>query len=205
MHHISGGIADETHGRAIRRICEPLTPGRTALCYIAEAIAVAERENFPKVGLSVTRRVLRGLCQRYCDSKIYSAACFICSQIRTSVQGYKGIDLTKAPEVDNPKLRPCSELKWLGADDLRAIEQQSPGTLWNNAGYTLWRERYVERTGASKDDKQPNPLREARNQWCAEPVNWCAPAEVPSPNRQHISDWSVIITISRTTVCWLCR
>ena len=93
MHHIAGGVADATHARAICAICDPMTPGRTALCYISEAITLAERDNFPKVGLAVTRRVLRGLCKRYCDSKIYAAACFVCAQIRTSIQGYEGIDL----------------------------------------------------------------------------------------------------------------
>ena len=115
--------------RAICAICEPMTLGRTALCYIPEAIALAERDNFPKVGLAVTRRVLRGLCKRYCDSKIYAAACFVCAQIRTSIQGYEGIDLKSKLGAYNSRLQPCSELEWLSADDLRAIEQQSPGTF----------------------------------------------------------------------------
>ena len=104
LHHIAGGVSDETHKDEILDICKPMTPGRTALCYISEAIAVAERDNFPKVGLAVTRRVLRGLCQRYCDSRIYAATCFICAQIHTSIEGYQGIDLEKPLGTDNPKL-----------------------------------------------------------------------------------------------------
>ena len=102
LHHIAGGVADETHKDVIDAICKPMTPGRTKLCYISEAIAIAERDNFPKVGLTVTRRVLRGLCQRYCDSKIYAATCFVCARIRTRIKGYTGLDLENAPVTDNP-------------------------------------------------------------------------------------------------------
>ena len=198
LHHIAGGVADETHKDVIDAICKPMTPGRTRLCYISEAIAIAERDDFPKVGLTVTRRVLRALCQRYCDSEIYAAACFICAQIRTSVGGYKGIDLDIPVEKDDPKLRPRRELNWLSAKDLRAIESLAPGTLWNNTGYRLWRERYVERKSASKSGHRPNslnPLRNNNNQWCSEPVNSCAPVDMQHPQQQHISDWSVCLTL----------
>ena len=100
-HHIAGGIADKTHRRDICTICEPMTPVEQ-LGYISEAVAVAERDNFPKVGLAVTRRVLRGLYQWYCDPGIYAATCFVYAQIRTSIVGYKGIDLGNAPGTDNP-------------------------------------------------------------------------------------------------------
>ena len=100
-HHIAGWIADKTHRCDICTIREPMTPVKQ-LGYISEAVAVAERDNLPKFGLEVTRRVLRGLYQWYCDPKIYAATCFAYALIRTSIVGYKGIDLGNALRTDNP-------------------------------------------------------------------------------------------------------
>ena len=129
LHHVAGGAEDRTHLQAINAVCKVLTPGRSRLCYIAEAVAIAERENFPKVGLSVTRRVLRHLCHRYCDAKIQAGACFVCAQLRTTVEGYRGVDLESGLGVDAVQLRPRVELEWLSAKDLRVIEANNRGTL----------------------------------------------------------------------------
>ena len=67
-HHTAGGIADKTHRRDICTRCEPINPVKQ-LGYVSEAIAVAERDNFPKFDLEVTRRVLRRLYQWYYDPK----------------------------------------------------------------------------------------------------------------------------------------
>ena len=117
------------HATTLHAICAPMTLGRTELSYVSEAIAVAERENCPRIGLAVTRRVLRGLCKRYNDATIYAATCFICAQVRTSIEGYEAINLQNAFGTKDLRLLPRRELVWLSADDFRAIERHSLGTL----------------------------------------------------------------------------
>ena len=58
--------------------CKRSIPGFTMLDYIGGAMACAERERWPRLGLSTTRRALNQLALRYNDAKIQCLTCFIC-------------------------------------------------------------------------------------------------------------------------------
>ena len=91
LHHIAGGVRDRTHADQIVQVCETGetdVPWMTRLDYVQGAIAVAERERWPRLGLSTTRRALNVLALRYNDDKIQCLACFICAQLRTTCAGY---------------------------------------------------------------------------------------------------------------------
>eukprot|EP00959_Pyramimonas_sp_CCMP1952_P336660 7049404-Pyramimonas_sp.AAC.1 len=58
---------DRTHASMIREICNNDIPWMTNLGYVYGALAVAERERWPMLGLSTTRRALNLLALRYND------------------------------------------------------------------------------------------------------------------------------------------
>ena len=133
------------------------------LCYVSEAIAIAERENFPLVGMSTNRRVLNTLCKRYCDAEIKAGVCFVCSQIRTTMSGYPSVDLDQfltSNETCSHEGIPKShcDIDWYDEAFLRSVEAQNPGTLHNNCGYDLWKKRYVDNANLG----EANPLRRAQ-------------------------------------------
>ena len=73
----AGGVSDATHHEEISEICGGDYAWMTRLDYMYVAVAVAERERWPRLGLSTTRRSLSLLCSRYNDEKIQWLACFI--------------------------------------------------------------------------------------------------------------------------------
>ena len=110
------------------------------LDYVYGAVASAERERWPRLGLSTTRRALNGLCERYNDEKIQCLACFICCQLRTTMEGFPAVDLEK-PATTEPKC--TKEISMRSPDDLEELQRDRPGSLLNNCGYDLWRRIYV--------------------------------------------------------------
>ena len=93
LHHIAGGVADTTHLTQLNEICNSGLLWMTKLDYVYGAIAIAERERWPRIGLSTTRRSLNELCQRYNDDEIQCLTCFTCSQMRSTAKGYPTVDL----------------------------------------------------------------------------------------------------------------
>ena len=91
LHHIAGGVKDETHAAEIAQICGQDITWMTNLDYIYKAMAIAERERWPLLGLSTTRRALNLLAHRYNDDTIQCLACFICGQLRTTCSGYSPV------------------------------------------------------------------------------------------------------------------
>ena len=85
---------DRTHAKQLADICMDDIDWMDNLTYVYEAIAVAERERWPLLGLSVTRRSLNLLATRYNDEKTQCLTCFICAQQRTTCSGYPVVDLT---------------------------------------------------------------------------------------------------------------
>ena len=70
LHHVAGGVSDTTHLEMLKQACGDALPWMTRLDYVYGAVAVAERERWPRLGLSTTRRALNALCIRYNDTKI---------------------------------------------------------------------------------------------------------------------------------------
>ena len=59
-----GGV-DSSHHAVIKKVCEPTTtPWLKPIDYVYGAIAVRERGQWPRLGLAVTRRTLRGVASR---------------------------------------------------------------------------------------------------------------------------------------------
>lgn len=140
LHHVAGGVSDTTHLDIFEKILTEELDWIGRLDYVYGAAAVAERERWPRIGLSTTRRALNMVCQRYNDDTIKCLACFVCAQLRTTVSGYPHIDLSEA--VQNDKF--CNtEVEWRGAGAFDKLEADRPGTLLNNCSYDLWQRRYV--------------------------------------------------------------
>ena len=78
----------------LEAICKSDLTFMTILDYVYGALAVAERERWPRLGISTTRRALSQVCLRYNDERIECIACFVCAQLRTTREGYPAIDLT---------------------------------------------------------------------------------------------------------------
>ena len=97
LHHIAGGIGDPTHEREISLICKTDISWMSRLDYVYGAIAVAERERWPALGLSTTRRSLNLLAHRYNDQNIQCISCFVCGQLRTTCSGYTAVDINLHP------------------------------------------------------------------------------------------------------------
>ena len=67
---VPGGTLDRTHASELQLHCSRSIPGFSMLDYIGGAMACAERERWPRLGLSTTRRALNQLALRYNDAKI---------------------------------------------------------------------------------------------------------------------------------------
>ena len=79
---------DSPHRAVIDKTCKPEeTPWLQRIDYVNGAVRYKERNKFPSLGLSVTRRVLRTLAQTYSDKNIKCLVCFICGEQRTTGQG----------------------------------------------------------------------------------------------------------------------
>ena len=118
LHHISGGVKDSTHSIEITKICKDDMPWMTATDYVYGAIGVAERERWPLVGLSTTRRCLNLLALRYNDTTTECLACFICGQLRATCGGYPQVDLQSKESCDTPSNEPIGYWKEAALQDL---------------------------------------------------------------------------------------
>ena len=96
LHHVAGGAADDTHLLALHSVCKGDIVWVTRLDYVHGAAAVAERECWPSLGLSVTRRSLNLLCKRFNDKTATWLCCFVCGQLRTTCESYPPVDLEVA-------------------------------------------------------------------------------------------------------------
>ena len=143
LHHIAGGISDPTHRDMLERTCCYDMAWMTHLDYVYGAAGIAARERWPLLGLSVTRRSLNLLCLRYNDATMQCLSCFVCGQLRTTCQGYPGVDLNTA--IDDSAIH-SYEIKTHDITWFDEMENASPGTLLNNCNYELWRHRYVLNT-----------------------------------------------------------
>ena len=107
----SGGVSDPVHKEMLSEVLPDDLPWITPLDYVYGAVAIAERERWPRIGLSTTRRALNILCQRYNDENIQCLACFVCGQLRTTCAGYPSVDLNTSVESEK---RYNSEVNWKG-------------------------------------------------------------------------------------------
>ena len=92
-HHVYAGVSDTTHSDALKHICGEEHEYFDWSDYVDGACANAERERWPLLGLSTTRRALNLFCDRYNDDKIKCMPCFICGQLRTTCEGYTSVNL----------------------------------------------------------------------------------------------------------------
>ena len=178
LHHVAGGVSDSTHREALERICRDDYTFLTPLDYVSRAVGEAERERWPLLGLSTTRRSLNLLCLRYNDDRIKCVSCFICGQLRTTCEGYPYVDL-KAPAEKIGYSR--KEIAYSSLEDLVAIELSHPGTLLNNCSYELWQRRYRQRS-LQKSKHDPWELTEPLEQ----PMSSCTKTA-----DRHISRWAI--------------
>ena len=177
LHHIAGGVSDRKHFEILDGICKSDLSWMTRLDYVYGAVAVAERERWPRLGLCTTRRSLNALCQRYNDDKVQCLACFICCQLRTTAEGFPAVDL-ETPATEAPVCQ--HEISMRSSSAFQQLERDRPGSLLNNCSYDLWRRRYVlhRRKGTT------NPLLSAEP--VSAPLSACAGEE-----GRHISEWAV--------------
>ena len=178
LHHIAGGVSDATHKAEIEKICGHDMPWLTALDYVQAAVAIAERENWPRLGLSTTRRALNQVALRYNDEKIQCLTCFVCCQLRTTCEGYPVVNLNSAAGT---ALTKNSEIQYRSQAAFCEMESKHPGTLLNNCSYDLWRRRY----------RKPGPQGKSESPWSlTEPLE--KPLRECVDNRdRHISQWAV--------------
>ena len=190
LHHVAGGVSDTTHLKTLREICGGCTdiPGVTMLEYVHGAVAIAERERWPMLGLSVTRRSLNLLCLRYNDTQMKCLCCFVCGQLRTTVKGYSAANLQK-PSSEAGGV--SSEIEFRRIVDLTHLELDHPGVLLNNTSYSLWKKRYVD---PKQFDGKMNPLQHASPS-C---VPWSS--LVSTERAQHISRWALDMALMGKSV-----
>eukprot|EP00959_Pyramimonas_sp_CCMP1952_P030544 640239-Pyramimonas_sp.AAC.1 len=105
-------------------------------------MAVAERERWPMLGLSTTRRALNLLALRYNDETTRCLACFICGQLRATCAGYPPVDLESS---SIPFACGNVEVRYWKETAFQDVERKFPGTLLNNCGFDLWQKRHVDR------------------------------------------------------------
>ena len=154
--------------------------------YVSRAIAIAEQERWPLLGLSTTRRSLNLLALRYNDETIKCLACFVCGQLRTTCVGYPPVNLTSSSSTPAP-VRPEIE-DWSEAA-LQEVERKYPGTLLNNCGFDLWKARYVDRFPKGREGYPWNG-----NEIVQEPLNTCK-----SNRERHVSRWAIVMTFEGQT------
>ena len=178
LHHIAGGARDDTHARELAQICKDDISWMTNLDYVYRAMAIAERERWPMLGLSTTRRSLNQLVQRYNDETTECLACFICGQLRTTCAGYPPVVLESSSSSPSPA---NVEIRYWKEAVFQEVEKQFPGTLLNNCGFDLWQKRYVDR---NVETSKAYPWKGQK--LLSEPLSTCI------ENRErHVSRWAV--------------
>ena len=96
LHHVVASAPDTTHKAIFDALsCEELD-WISRLDYVYGAVAVAEREGWPRLRFCTIRKSLSMACSKYNNATIKCVACFVCAQLRTSVSGYLRIDLSQA-------------------------------------------------------------------------------------------------------------
>ena len=109
LHHITGGLEDPRHREMLLAICKEDHEWMSILDYVYGAATIAEQERWPRLGLSVTRRSLHVLCERFNDSSTQCICCFVCTQLRTTCKGY---GTAEDPTSGN------AEIAWFSQQDL---------------------------------------------------------------------------------------
>ena len=177
LHHVAGGVSDRQHIEMLSQICKDDCSWMTTLDYVYGAVAIAERERWPRLGLCTTRRSLNALCQRFNDGNIQCVACFICCQLRTTAEGFPSVKL-ETPATDAAECQ--HEISMRSCTEFQELERNRPGSLLNNCSFDLWRRRYVlhRRKGTT------NPLLHAEP--ISAPFSMCRDDE-----GRHISEWAV--------------
>ena len=84
LRHVAGGAADRTREHELRSICKSDIKWMSCLDCVQGAVALAERERWPCLGLSVTCRSLNLLCKRFNDKTVKCLTCSMCAQLRTT-------------------------------------------------------------------------------------------------------------------------
>ena len=186
LHHVAGGRSDSTHREMLDGVLKVDLPWMNRLDYVYGAVAVAERERWPRIGLSTTRRALNVLCQRYNDESTQCLACFVCAQLRVTCRGYAAINLDRPVQT---KKRYNSEIELRGRAAFRALETQCPGTLLNNCSYNLWHQRYVVR---QQTRGRVNPLLQKQ------PKQGGLSSVADHEQERHISEWALQLPMSST-------
>ena len=126
------------HSSVIHGICSKFLAWFTPLDFVHFAASTLERDRIPVVGPATTRRSLRTLKSRFCDSKVRALICFVCGQIHSTAAGPDCLDRGTG-EVRNGR----RDIAYHNRNWLLKCEAECPGTLVNNCGYELWRKRYV--------------------------------------------------------------
>ena len=183
LHHICGGKQDKarTHVALLQRICPPDIEGMDNFAYVHEAMACAERERWPLRGLTTTRRALDLLAVRYNDQSIQCLCCFICGQLRTTCAGYDQVDL----KAERPAAKHSNntEIRYRTVDELVHVEKQCAGTLLNNCGEALWRQRYYAATAEEKTS--------AKYPWRGKELLHVPLSQCHADRERHVSQWMV--------------
>ena len=165
----------------------------TTLDYVQQAMALAERERWPRVGLSTTRRALRALAGRYNDKNIQCLVCFICGQQRTTCAGYPVVDLEADAGCGGGR---HTEIMYHTLAEVCGVEEKHPGTLLNNCGLDLWRRRYRDRDRGEGRRGMAGAAR-TTNPWTnTEPLTGPLRLCEEKDRNRHISQWAVELTFS---------
>ncbi|MCS5671004.1 MAG: hypothetical protein NZ577_04010, partial [Vicinamibacterales bacterium] len=142
---------------------------------VSAAVSVLERGNFPRIGPAVTRRTLRRTLQRYNDKCIRSLVCFICGQQRLTFPD------NHTDDIQSEK----SDIKMHWLEWFRSIEHKSPGTLANNCGYALWKERYATGANCPPSLLERIPKRDGSDRAYAL-SEWCIDVDVSTNAHQRV-------------------
>ena len=148
--HLGGRDGVSPHCAAIEDICgKDRAPRVSNLDFVSAAMTYMERQRWPRLGLSVTRRSLRTLAGQYNDRAVKCLVCFVCGEQRVTLAGPEHICYDAIGEVTK-KCR--KEIDMYGLPFFQKLEEDHPGSLLNNCSYALWYERYVARSRQREDD-----------------------------------------------------
>lgn len=175
------------------------------------AISYWERQQWPKLGLSVTRRALRTLAARYNDEVAQCLVCFVCGEQRVTLAGPEHPGYESMSGIVKQR-RPIHRYSSCVFDE---VERACPGTLLNNGSYALWRKRYVgEKLPGKRREavsaRQPTSLgarQASADKPSAEVEEWAPTITPPGPSVTNpIADWAVRVSlhIGRTSTLFGC-
>ena len=97
---------------------------------LTSAVAYVERSHWPKLGLAITRRVLRQLCTVFNDQKVKCLCCFSCGQLRTTFKGLEHVGINST--MPQSELNSIHTIDYVGMHYFLNAERRCPGTLLNN-------------------------------------------------------------------------